>query len=236
MPGALLLLGTYCLKQEITAPAPKASFSDSVVDIKGFSYDASAEGRCAFRITADRLVIRKKKIGHVSVGDFCDVKLENAVVRLYGRGGINGDVAGALPISGTIDTLLDKLRLPFASSGRILSVRFAPVRIELPDQYGDQYGDQDAVAASISALSADARLNQKDILFQKNVTIVSGPRSLHADQLRLCLKTDRVQTDHRYLLETPEGRWQGKRLTTDIYLKTHDVTDLQKASDPRGFE
>ena len=188
-----------------------------IADIEGLVYEANHEGRSVFRISADRLVVRKKKIGHFSIGILCEMRIENAVVRIneMPQRKHGGDESFPTPLK--FDEIFNKFHLPFNSSGMMSSVDLTPVRFELCDH--------GTVVAKISASRAMVRFKQKDILFKKKVILSAGTRTLFTEQLSFCPQENQVTAERQFILKTPDGERSGRRLTADVYLRSVPLID-----------
>ena len=197
-----------------------------IADIKGLIYEANHEGRSVFRISADRLVVRKKKIGHFSIGIFSEMRLENAVFRMNETLERKFDTDESFPTLPKFDEIFNKFHLPFNSSGKISSVELTPVQFELCDH--------GTVVAKISASCAMVRFKQKDILFKKKVILSAGNKTLYTEQLSFCPKENQVTAERQFLLKTPDGERSGRRLTTDVYLRTVHLIDPVAFSENTG--
>lgn len=186
------------------------SHTDCLVDIKGFNYTINRSGHTALTVKADRLTIKKQKIGHISIGGFAGVRLKNAVVQVYGMPpeATKHEVSQSNKMS--LDQVLTGIEMPFPSVKRILSIKMAPIRVELCNQ--------DTVATRISASSASIRSKKGDMVFEKGVIVVSGPRTLETERLSISPDISVVKVFGNFVLTTPDGRYKGNRLTTDINL------------------
>lgn len=209
--GCAILPVYYGYERPSAAPTQcDDSPSEHLLEIKGFGYDGRHEGRKVLEITADRLIIKRKKLGFFSIARLKDLRLENAVVRLYPmaleheKKGLDETQASAF------DAVISQIDWPVVRAKRITSVRMAPVRVEL--------WDNQTVMTRIVAATATIRLKPRDILFKKRVKMDSGPRTLTAQMLSLCPDKLGVEVIGVYELTTPDGLKTGERLKTDFYL------------------
>ena len=216
--GCLALpFGLYFFTGPSAAPdAQPALIAGHLIDIKGFDYAQDRFGRRTLSIRADRLTISKPKIGHVNVGGFATVGLENAVVRLYAKSPEAAHNRSGHANRDNFESVLNGIYMPFPSVKRILSVKMAPVRVELANQSG--------VAVHISAPSAAIRANKGDLVFNHGAMVVSGPKSLKTSRLSISPEFDVVQVLGPYVLKTPDGEYRGNRLSTDIELNPIGVS------------
>ena len=97
------------------------------------------------------------------------------------------------------------------STKRICSIVLEPVNVKLHDGK--------SVVTEVSATSAIIRLKKGDIVFRGDVRVVSGSRVLTTDHLTMHPDKAVIGTDRRFVLKTPEKRFDGEQLTTDIFLR-----------------
>ena len=222
------------LKKKVALHNKKA---ESDFEIRGFRLNSVREGKRIISINADRFLIQKQSIGFFRFALLNEVRLENAAVVLYGVNDIKDDIAPettSLP-QGTapspigvnaskgnaaseafkFDNVFSEATLKLFPVKRIASIILEPVCIELRSN--------DAVASRISAESATIRLNERDILFKKNVRVESDGKVLSADSLNFKPDMSSIETDQNYTLDTPQKRWEGKGLITDIYLNASNL-------------
>lgn len=191
---------------------PSDSLTGSLVDIKGFHYSLNQSGQKTLTFKADRLTIKKHKIGHIHIGGFAAVRLENAVIHIHGMPSKGKTHERSHVEQMNVDEVLSGINMPFPSVKRIISMTMAPIRIELVNQ--------DSVVTHISASSASIGSKKGGMLFEKEVRVVSGPRTLETDRLRISSDLRVVNVPGRFVFITPDGRDTGDRLTTDIYLQS----------------
>ena len=177
-------------------------------DIRGFRFDSNYEGRKVLSIKADRFSIQKKKLGFFRFGLMNEARLENALVRIYGKAG-KGEAAASQDL--TFDDAFLGETIPSFSVKRVSSVVLEPINVELHND--------DSVVTRISAASAAIRLAKRDILFKGGVKVVSGSRVLKTDQLSIEPENALMKTDRHFILESPEEKWEGQKLTTDLFLR-----------------
>lgn len=221
---------------------PRHRLSRARHEIRGFCFEGNYEGEKIISIKADRFCIEKKKLGFFRFGLLNVARLTNAVVDIYGKRTqsvqqvfSNAARQKAGPLDSNTPTLPDlrpdtgnahghvssitfnhvfsRKALPSFPVKRISSIIIEPVLVKLHDET--------SVVSQLTAASATIRLKRRDILFKGNVRVVSGPRSLKTDQLRMLPENAVIKTNRHFVLKTPEKQISGKRLTTDIFLSSH---------------
>jgi hypothetical protein len=93
----------------------------------------------------------------------------------------------------------------------VSSIVIEPVEVNL-------HGEESLVT-QISASSATIRLEKGDMLFEGNVSVVSGPKTLTTNRLILHPEHAIIQTDRHFVLNTPTKQCDGGHLTTDLCLR-----------------
>lgn len=191
-------------------------------EIRGFSFDSSQDGRSLISIKADRFSIKKKKLGFLSFGLINEVRIDNALIHIYGRSELpekrsdekrsdisTTDIKPQRDL--TFKGIFSKNALPSFQAKKISSIVMKPVYLELHDEK--------SVVTQISAASAVVRLKKRYILFKGNVRVVSSSKVLTTSQLSLFPENAVIRCDQHFILKTPEKDLEGDRLTSDIFLK-----------------
>jgi hypothetical protein len=194
-------------------------------DLQGFHYLSFKNEKKNISIKADRLFAQKQSVGFFRFALLNEIKFINAFVVLYETSpatlvssnleetkmtNTDGRDSTSRILSFNSMSLEDIFRLfPIK---RITSIKLEPVSIEL------HYND--SLISRISANSATIRLKHGYVLFEKNVRVDSDNKLLMADNLRLYPNNSTIEIDQNYILDTPQKRWEGKGLLTDISL-TH---------------
>ena len=179
--------------------------------IQGFHYDGWNGNEKVITVEADRMSIRKKKLGFFRFGLVNIVQLENASIRLYGIGGLDGQKTDQPDGGMTFKGAFSKEALPAFPAKRIASVEMNAVSVE--------FYDEKAVVAKISANYATIRIKERKIIFKGNASVIAGPRVLMTDRLSLYPEKAMISTRHRFTLNTPEKQEKGRGLSTDIFLR-----------------
>lgn len=204
----------HVMKQEDISRNRSLSLSQRF-EIQGVNYNSYFDGNKATSIKADRLLIEKKKLGFFRFGLMNVARIENALIRIYGREELSGNNADDsydnLKKNLSFKETFSKETLPSFPIKRISSIVIEPVIIELRDEQ--------SVITRISAASAVINVTKRSILFEGNVSMVSGDRSLKADRLSLFPEKAIIKTGSRFLIKTPQKEWEGHRLTMDIFLR-----------------
>lgn len=196
------------------------------LQISGFKFTGHYDGKKIISIKADKFTIEKKKLGFFRLGLLNVARFKNAVIDIYGERAAPGKNAtakspaqdtgstthiSARPVAPDFSSLFTDGTLPSFPAKRISSLIIEPVHVNLHDE--------ESLVARIAASSAIIRLRQRDIVFKGNVIMESGPRMLHTDRLSLLPEHALVRVERQFVLETPEGRLEGNKLATNIFLK-----------------
>ena len=195
------------------------------LQISGFKFNGHYDGKKIISIKADKFTIEKKKLGFFRLGLLNVARFKNAVIDIYGQRIETGEEA--LPMSAvqapeksqadtqrssiSFSELFTGEALPSFSVKRISSIMIEPVCLNLYDGK--------SLISQITASSANIRLRKRDILFEGDVLVKSGLASLKSDHLILMPENGALRAERHFVLETPEKRLEGERLTTDLYLR-----------------
>jgi len=175
-------------------------------EIKGFRFDGTSGDKRVITIEADRFRIEKKKVGFFRFAMMNVATLENASVHIFKS--VTGPETGA---DSAFKDAFSKDALPVFSTKRVSSIEMAPVCVALYEGK--------SVVSRIRADSAIVCLKHRDVLFEGNVKVASGPRSLTTDRLRLLTEKTLLKTEGRFVLKTNKNEERGNKLTADIFLK-----------------
>jgi len=183
------------------------------LQVRGFHFEGRYEGKRVISIRSDRFTIEKKKLGFFSLGLMNTATFRNAVIDLYGRkkeGGRDGTPKGQTTPAMIFKGAFKKETLPAFPVKGVSSVVIEPVQVNLYHE--------DALIARIAASSATIGLRGREVLFEGDVLVVSGPRVLRTDRLMLLPDKGLLRTDRRFLLKTPRQDLVGDALTVDVLL------------------
>lgn len=175
--------------------SPDIPHSDYKLQVGGFSFQASREGKNRLSIHADKLTVRKAKLGHFRVSLFHDVLLENTFIRLYGfhqKKGEQKNISDDLNFS----DVFSKSDISAFPVKRIASVIMEPVCLEFYEDH--------LLKAAISAGSATVRLKKRDVFFEKNVVLVSASEILTVKWLSFSFQNSIIKTDEDIVLNISE--------------------------------
>ena len=186
------------------------------LQIGGFRYDGNRDGKKTISIRADKFTIEKKKLGFFRLGLLNVARFRNAVIDIYGeRSGGSKD-----PGKSQADTqssginfreLFTEETFPSFPAKRISSIMIEPICLNLYDGK--------SLITEIKSSSAKIRLRKRDILFEGDVLVKSGSAGLKTNHLILLPENGLLKAGRHFILETPEKRLEGERLTTDLFLK-----------------
>lgn len=226
--AALLVLFLRTGNQKAASP-PVAGPPSQRMAIGGLSFFGISDGRKSIAIRADRFVIEKKKFGFLSFSLMNVARLENAVIDVYGVSRSTAETSsikspdmtaapdgrgGKAP---TFDHILSRESFSLFPVKNIGAITAAPVVVQFHDDRG--------FLTRLSAMSGTIRMKEQDILFSGNVRVASGPRELLTDQLLFLPQKGLFDVNKSYTMKTAGNRYQGKHLTTDIYLKRKQSED-----------
>ena len=65
-------------------------------------------------------------------------------------------------------------------------------------------------------------MKQRDIVFEDDVKIISGKKTLKTDKIYFSPKEAVLYNDSPFILETDRGKMEGEKLTSDIFLRILD--------------
>ena len=199
---------SYALKNQNARAAIK--HSNYRLRINGFSLHSAYEDNSAISIKADSFAIEKKKLGFFRFGLINVARFKNAVIDIYG---LKKEPVGSSD-SGKYKSIFKNVFsgdfLPSNVSKRVSSVIIEPICV--------RFHDEKSVITEISAASASLRLKHRDILFKGSVRVTSGVSVLTTDKLCFNYNNNTMSADHHYVLNEAGKRYEGNKLTTDIFL------------------
>jgi hypothetical protein len=196
------------------------------VQIRGFQFVGHHEGRRVLAVKADEFTIEKLKLGHFRLNLLNVARLQNGIIDIYGKSKeIEKRVASHAtareapsPPTGTQGpervtfghAFLEK-SLPSFGVKRVSSITIQPVTVKLHDEKGP--------LTEISASSGTIRLKTRDLLFEGEVRVLSGPRVLEADSLSFMPRDARLECTGPYALTTSGNTRRGEGFESDIFLR-----------------
>lgn len=206
----------------------------SRLQIKGFKFDRSNNGKNILSIKADKFTIEKKKLGFFRLGLINVAKFENAVIDVYLKRKSSSDESK--PLGNDWDFLgedLPSLRdaFPSFSKKRISAVIMEPVCLNLRGER--------SLLTQLTSKSAIVRLKKRDLLFEGNVRVLSGDKSLITERLNFSPENFVMKTKRHFILKTSDKKLEGDQLTVDFFLnavkdKTIRIPDDPNRSAPRN--
>ena len=195
------------------------------LQIRGFHFEGSHEGRKTISIKADKFTIEKKKLGFFRLGMINMAMLRNADIDIYGKrtspaaeklqktyGQIPAKPPNNKQMSRgiTFKDIFQKEALPTFRHKRILSILMEPASVKLHTEQSE--------IIRITAASASIRLKKRDILFKGDVRVESGPKVLMTEQLKMFPENGILRTDGYFVLNISGKKWEGEGLITDLFL------------------
>lgn len=198
-------------------------------EIDGFSYQCDRDGQRIITIRADRLTIRKKKVGFFRFSLLHEPLLQHGLIQLHDEQLLNRTQVTDSPgeRKPSLDQLFSKEALPDLPIKNITSVAIMPVILEMFNGAGE-------IATRISADSAVIHFSSRDILFKGNVRATSGPRQVLTGSLSLLAEQKVLTTEDRYLLTDQQNRTKGRKLRTDLLLRpaTNNLPEEHNTMNP----
>ena len=190
--------------------AHKASgiFSKPFHDIKGLRYTRTEKTRRMYVIKADRLRVQKKKLGLIRFGLIKEIIIDNATIDFYKHSDhkLNLQIlTQGLKESKSISSMILK------STGKVI---LNPVVLQILSQEGQ-------LLSKLCAESATFNLKKKQIVFERNVEIHSGNRTLNAASLAVISKYGQLIARQGVILKTPDKTITKDLLETDIFLTVY---------------
>jgi hypothetical protein len=183
-------------------------------------------GRQVIAIKADRFIVRNMKVGFFSFSMAAVAVLENVSIDIYSADG--KDRKDSWPADETAATkhlperqnikhknaldfkgVLSKETFTSFPAKSISSIEASPIIFTLHDDK--------KILTRISAQKATVRFRDRDVLFDGDVTVVSGPRELRSESLRLS-PADGMMEAKQYSMVTKGRNTSGKNLKTDLLL------------------
>jgi hypothetical protein len=196
---------SYALKEQNARTAIK--HSNYRLRINGFSLHSAYEDNSAISIKADSFRIEKKKLGFFRFGLMNVARFKNAVIDIYG---LKKESSDSGKYKSIFKNVFSDDFLPSNVSKRVSSVIIEPICVK--------FHDEKSVITEISAASASFRLKRRDILFKGSVRVTSGVSVLTTNKLYFNYNNNTMSTDHHYVLNEAGKRYEGNKLTTDIFL------------------
>lgn len=196
--------GLYNFISKADKPQKRSTTPSYRLQIGVFQFYGMAEGKPALSISADSLIVRKKKIGPFSFSPAKTASMENVRIAIY-----------ADQVEGKTDFTKAFSKETFksfpVSVGNISALEARNIQVTL---YINEI-----VATEIQASAASLRLNKHDILFEGSVRVTSGPATLLTDSLSFSTTEKSFQTNKPFTLLNGKNRLRGEGLMTDIYLR-----------------
>lgn len=194
--------------------------------MEGLSFLAMDRGRKVIAIKADRFILRNMKVGFFSFSMATVAALENVTIDIYSADA--KDRKDSWPADETVATkhlpeqqnikhrnaldfkgVLSKETFASFPVKSITSIEASPIVFTL-------YDDK-KILTRISAQKATVRFRDRDVLFDGDVTVISGPRELRSESLRLS-PADGTMEAKQYSMVTKNGNASGQNLKTDLLL------------------
>lgn len=201
------------------------------MQIRGFNFHHTVEGRTLLRIEADAFRIEHKKVGFLRFGLIEEAILDNARIGLHVAPAAAAKAAdpapsaaqpapanpaarspkGAGPVRYVSDAAFDPQALPGMASKRLAAMIARPAALVFFDA-------RQRTVAQVAAASAQVRFRERDILCEGNVEIRAGGRRLTAGRVALRPESGVVYVPGHFVWEGESERIEGERLVTDLTL------------------
>lgn len=225
---SLLALGYWYFRVHVTPAGnrPKSSLQPAhqvrIDDLRFFSIQ---EGRKIISLEAASFTIEKKKIGFFRIALAHTARIADGRLTIFLEPG-GKRLAHPPPPSGDSslkelprnnkqirfpqllsDTVLKDFPIPL---GRVTSIEVEPISVKIMES--------DSTVTSITASAAEISLKNKNVRFDGNVRVISGKKTLHANELIFDPTEGTLQTDRSYRLTNGSDFTSGNHLRTDIFL------------------
>ena len=195
---------------EPTSRAP-ASFS-----IDGFHYSANRNGHTGLAIHADRLAVKKKKIGKLRFGMLKEAFFTNARIELDRQAFQSGkqDPSPTSAASHGFAEALDFESIGSFSMKKVVAIHFSPIdlRLKVDGQ----------LKAAVTADRASIKPPGREIQFSGNVRWTRGTIELRTDRLRASLEGNTLRAPKSYRIVNRETVTTGRNLQSDLMLTRID--------------
>ena len=224
--GGVVYFSAHSLQDSRQAGPGIQRDSGQPVRITGFQFDHSAEGKKIIRIKADELTVEKMKLGHFSLGIANVAKLKNGVVEMYADLAIratpptSGEASRAESNPGggalkdpavSFSSLFKEESMPSFGGKKVASIVIEPIQLRVYDR--------ETVLTDITASTANLKLRNREIQFKGAVRLSSNQRVLEAEEMSFHPETGTINVEGDYVLDTADGKFQGKRLEADLLLR-----------------
>jgi hypothetical protein len=213
--------------------SPPTAHAPLRLAMQGVRFSADYAGQPSLEIRADRVALKKKKMGLLRFGLLNEAVFSNARVDLFSSasapqpsstGPTPAEPAGSLPDSPIHhhDPLAVTGRTPsfamaFAESSlaslpikNVTGVRFAPILLRLHDS--------GRVAVSVTAEQASVNPQTQEVRFSGNACWKSGVHVLRAETLVASFSDGTVRASGAYRLSNHAENVSGRDLRSDLFL------------------
>jgi len=190
--------------------------------IEGLHYEDLLDGKKIISIKADKFVIEKKRLAFFKLGFFNIARLENATITLYSNNNLsekNLTERGQLFVDVPMKSLFKEGGLTSMVNKRIWSIIIKPICLKL--------NEGKSLVTQITASGATIKPEQSAIIFEGNVRVISGPKSLITDRLVLLSNNVVMKVDSHFNFMSAEEQWEGNGLTTDLFLRPVKVDQME---------
>ena len=219
------------IKNNISAVGPSMA-------IRGFTFNGYDEGRRTLSIRADSFIVDKKKIGFFRCGLMNTAKLNNAVIDIYAtEAAASHSDPHKNALNGTMQKIVKRIDFPdllipdnikSITKKRITAIEMSPVTIRIHDKKG--------VISSVCSKYAKISLKDQAIMFDTNVRVTAGSRTLTTKHLAFIPKRSVFRTDHTFVLKTAERELKGNYLEIDCCLDHVLTTHRNTAHHGKGVK
>lgn len=190
----------------------------------GVTYSTTLDGNALFSLQADRIELRKKRIGFLRIGLMHEAAITNGIINIHATDETVLSSSNEADRNGKGRQLLsEEIRhslLPPMPAKRIVTVACRPATLII------HHGD----GTTIEITSRQALIGNTDnsILFTGNATARHDNRTLTAEQLYFSLKNKMLQARGGARLHMEDKIVENKTLTVDFSLNMHTEQTLSR--------
>ena len=200
----------FCFKNQDTADEhDDASFhfdSPDQSETVNFHYTCTQNGFKSAEFKADRIVIKRVGLGHLTINPFIEAVFEKADIRIYAYEKEKNDER--LHVLRILDQALMTESFSVFHNKKCLSLKMQPASLTFYD------GESNVI--TISSDYALYHMNDNSLVFRGNATIKTGGATIASDYFSFNPEMMQIKTHHEYVMSVSHGMIKSQYLTADI--------------------
>jgi hypothetical protein len=220
--ATLLFVGirVYHLQNRSSHPAVSPAVKSSVrapsqMDIKGFHYTANQDGHAGLSIRADRMVVKKKKVGMLRFGLLKEVHFANARIEINARTSTqpDADIKSKRPAPMEASLFADAFKLESLAAipmKKVAGIHFSPIDLRL--------NVDGRRKVWVRANSASVKMPSGDVAFKGNVRWHTGQTIIKSAYVIASLEKNTLLVPEKYALNRGSKIIRGSNLRSDLLL------------------